>query len=1119
MNQGCCKIMGMGLLALWLGVGWAGVMVTGYDKGTPPETGLGRIDNVGGSRTETAIAPDLTPDGQKALSCKVIARGAPKAKESWKGENLFASVLYLTSPGELKKDRIYQLSIWVKSSVPTPVLVTLKEKAGMSAAGFGKSCDARAEAKNSWQRLNITFTAGKDWKPGELSGQLWFGLLPAGETLDAGPLTLEELPDNTPLALGPVANMDIKDEVAGDGKGGWSDQGPQNDLRNFPAGRLQFEGIDFNIIDPAENNGKAVLTFDGKQCHTGLTEAKLAFETGLPPGRFLYLLHTSCWNQAPKGTEIGTVSFLLADGSIVKRSIRTGIDIADWWGAVGVENGKVVYKKANGETSVGLYLSKIEIAPSAEKIKEITLKTAAGVTWIVVGGTLSNRDLDMSQPANLVFRADNEWRVTDMSEIRIKEGSALDLSAATEPGPAGKHGRAIVARDGSLSFQNTPDVPVRLTGFVMGYWETKALFTYTLPGSTPKQDIAAFAQQVRLHGYNVLRLHCVWDEYVMDDAKADGAPDPAKLDLVYYLIGELKKNGVYVYLDIVGYNLGYRRPAKHVDSIIYKTGMMIGDPELRDRWRECAKLMQQINPYTGLTLLDDPALLCINFFNEQATGVKIMLTEQRDKTPATFLAEYQKQWNQWNKSTRDVPIPNLYANTPEAKAFHLFFTSLSLANANWYLDIVRQLGYPGLVTQYNSNPDLGCSFVRWQNSQIVSTNSYHAHPSNDQREGSRIEQSSSIENLAQTWCYANGWRFQDRPLIASELNHCFWNRYRHEGGLLYPAYSALNRFSGLVWHMGAVDLTVNDKWPRGAGVGVFSIANSPVARANAFLSVCLFGRGDVKPAPHRVELEISPQYLEQNSRDTTNSIQRRIGLLTNFSIAFPEATPAPGVGMPKAADIRLRPDVGSEVVDGRWFSSSKEAKDSKFSLDVFVEELKAKGILGADNISDPAAGIYQSETGEITMRVGEKLLKVVTPRTEAVSLLAGKSESLKCLDIKKSSVDALISASAMDGKNLGESSRIVFLYITQEANNEMELSFDQSLLFKRGSAPVLLRCGSLAAELNLADAGKFSLYALGYDGARREKLPLRVSNNKLLIELNTAKLKDGPTPFFELIKE
>lgn len=1114
------KTSGFVLTVLLAAALQAEVLTTGYEKGTPDETGLGRIENAFGSKTEMSVnSGALTPDGKKVLSCKVVARGVPKPKESWKGENHFASVLYLACPGAMRKGRDYQVSVWVKSSKPTPVLLTVKDKAGLSAAGFKKACSLSSGAGTSWKCLKLPFSAGGDWKAGEFFVQIWFGLLPAGETLEVGPLLLEELPDTRPLDLSAVANMDLRDEVAGDGKGGWSDQGPQNDMRDLTPGRHEFDGIAFDIADPARNGGKAVLTFDGKQCGTKLTEAELAFSFPYPNGRYLYLLHTSCWNGSAKGTAIGTVSFQLADGGTVTRNIRTGIDIADWWNAVGLENGKVVYRKMNGSAAVGLYLTKLEIASSAEKIKRITLKTAGDATWIVVGAAVSSRDLDMALPLNVRFEANREWKVADMSEIRIESGSALDLSAISESGPAGEQGRAVIAPDGSLRFEKAPETPVRLTGFVMGYWGARALFTYTLPGSTPKQDIAAFAEQVKRHGYNVVRMHGLWDEYVMDDAKADGIPDPEKLDMVHYLMSELKKNGVYLYFDIAAYNLGYRKTGKQPGNIAMKAGVMIGDAELRRRWRECAELMKQVNPYTGLAPIDDPAVLCVNFFNEQATGVKIALNEQPDRLPARILDEYKKQWREWNRSAGEVPIPGLYANSPAAANFHRFLTSLSLSTSAWYADVIRNLGYRGLVTQYNSNPDLGCSSVRWQESQIVSTNSYHAHPSNDQREGSRCEQLSSIENLAQTWCYANGWRFQDRPLVASELNHAFWNRYRHEGGLVYPAYAALNGFGGLIWHEGAVDLTVNGKWPRGGGVGVFSIANSPVARANAFLSVCLFQRGDVKAAPHRVELEVTPEYLEANARNTTNSVQRRIGLLTNFSIAFPALKPAPGVGTPKAADIRLRPDVGSQVVDGLWFSTSKEAKDAVFSLDRFVGELKKRGILGPDNISNPAKGIFQSETGEITMRVGEKLMKVVTPRTEAVSLSAGKSERLDALDVKKSSVDALISASSMDGSSLAESSRIVLLYITGEANTGMEVSHDHSQIFKRGGAPVLLLRGTLSAGLRNRHAAGMSLYALGYDGARREKLPLTVAGDTLAIDLDTATLKNGPTPFFELVLE
>lgn len=46
-----------------------------------------------------------------------------------------------------------------------------------------------------------------------------------------------------------------------------------------------------------------------------------------------------------------------------------------------------------------------------------------------------------------------------------------------------------------------------------------------------------------------------------------------------------------------------------------------------------------------------------------------------------------------------------------------------------------------------------------------------------------------------------------------------------------------------------------------------------------------------------------------------------------------------------------------------------------------------------------------------------------------------------------------------------------------------------------------------------------SLYALGLDGSRREKLPLEAVNGTLKVKIDTTILKNGPTPFFELIAE
>ena len=66
------------------------------------------------------------------------------------------------------------------------------------------------------------------------------------------------------LDLKRIVNMDWRDEIWGDGKGGWTDQG-DNDLRQIRVGRTQLLGVPFELIDPAGNQGKAVLTLGSKK--------------------------------------------------------------------------------------------------------------------------------------------------------------------------------------------------------------------------------------------------------------------------------------------------------------------------------------------------------------------------------------------------------------------------------------------------------------------------------------------------------------------------------------------------------------------------------------------------------------------------------------------------------------------------------------------------------------------------------------------------------------------------------------------------------------------------------------------------------------------------------------
>ncbi len=745
---------------------------------------------------------------------------------------------------------------------------------------------------------------------------------------------------------------------------------------------------------------------------------------------------------------------------------------------------------------------------------------------LLFAGLLGASFLAAAEADNVVFNPGDGWKAADLQAIRIQPGSALDFSGFLEPGPAGKHGRALVGETGALVFEKQPGVPRRLYGFAAGYWGLYALLNDRRAGVSKEEEIAEYVRQVRLAGYDFIRFFSLLGGMtVRTPEKNDGKLDEAKLALAELFYAECKKQGVYLYLD-VSLDL----------NTVAKAQVMVGVEAARKRWMESADLLTRVNPHTGLALKDDPALMGVMLYNEQSTGSKIAMTAGLARLDDETRDAYTARWRQyltkkygtpeklaaWNEPLLQgkadfsaVPLVNFQDDRPIAGEFHLFLTELSLECDAWCESYLRRIGYRGLVSNYNSNPDLGASGVRWQRSGFVSHNTHNAHPTGPGfQPGGRCPQVSSIEDLARSWNYAACWRFADRPIVISELSHAFWNRYRYEGGLVYPAYAAFNHFGALLWHADYVDVAETPKWPRG-GADVFRGANSPLARANAALAFFLFRRGDVQPAKHRVELVFSNDFLNKNSKHSPNTLQRRISMLTGFTIAFPELPVPPGTPEVAKADIRLAPGSGAEVIDGEAFSVSKESAKSEFTLEAFVPELKKRGILAKENRTDPANDVYQNESGEITLYGKQKLFTVITPRTEAAALTAGNGEKLGLLAIQKSTVNAAVSASSLDGKPLSESGRMLLLYITREANTGMEVSADEVTMVKRGKGPLLLQTGRL--EATLKKKGVFKLYALGADGSRREELPLTVKGDGLEIRVDTALLKDGPTPFFELV--
>jgi beta-galactosidase len=143
------------------------------------------------------------------------------------------------------------------------------------------------------------------------------------------------------IDLKPYANRSFTDDVEGDKKGGWDDQGI-NDFRTMPLGTQTLLGIPFEIIDPKTNNDKSCIVLGGadRQYFPQSVEG-IAVDQHFSR---LFFLHTSAWT---KNEAMGEYRVRYEDGSVEKIVLAGGVNIGDWWFPNDWPGAKVALTKQN----------------------------------------------------------------------------------------------------------------------------------------------------------------------------------------------------------------------------------------------------------------------------------------------------------------------------------------------------------------------------------------------------------------------------------------------------------------------------------------------------------------------------------------------------------------------------------------------------------------------------------------------------------------------------------------------------------------------------------------------------------------------------------------------------
>jgi len=723
-----------------------------------------------------------------------------------------------------------------------------------------------------------------------------------------------------------------------------------------------------------------------------------------------------------------------------------------------------------------------------------------------------------------IARDPQVFKKADIDDCRVKKGTALYFGIKSSDKPAGRYGRVIVNKSGALAFEKNPDKEVRFMSHI-------GVFGGTFAKGNPEKTKELIREKVAMavaQGYNCASFSMT-NLYLT----------PEFLDAIDFLVYELKRNGIYVMLRLVGWDMGQKGYTfERRDEPKFRCLMC--EPEMLGYWeRSVVKYLGHKNPYTGIPIAEDPVLIGVNFIGEMNSAYERLMSLIPDLAPLG-----EQEWRKWLKEKyRDIGALNkawqtkgaglkdfeevsiAHKDVPQRPASDWFeFISFKHEKFNEFCrGVLAKVGYKGLVWEGDGSRRMSEIRPRGTTSELVPIDIYYAHPQGGWGGvGNIVNQDSAVSKRGSDYLLNTfAVKINDRPLVITEQNYCNWNEHVYEGGLLMPAYGAFQGFSQFITYTKSV---VKKPTP----IDSFSAGSSPVMRANEVLAYLLFKRGDVARAKSRADIVLPARWFEKSliARGPMNQDQAAVGLMVGLAAKL-DGLPRPS-GLPKPevrpADIEFAPTDFSDVFPaGAYPNVDRSCSDNgNFDIAKFARLLRSKKILPERNISDPSKGVYQTDTGQITMRARDKVLKVVTPRTEAVAMPAeAGSETLKRLTVKSTSTGACVALSSLDRAPIDKSSRLLLIYSTQADNAEnvyARVAENRLALVKSGKS-VCLKVGVLEALAELRDGANFSMYPLRSNGERRGKIPLSREGGAVKISLDTSKLEHGPTVFFEIVAE
>jgi hypothetical protein len=644
--------------------------------------------------------------------------------------------------------------------------------------------------------------------------------------------------------------------------------------------------------------------------------------------------------------------------------------------------------------------------------------------------------------------------------------------------PAGKHG-FMQAKGGRMVFED---------GTEARFWGTNFNSAANFPSHAYSEIVA---RRLAKFGVNLVRFHQMDGDWSTPNifqftkgplAKDTRDLDPISMDCLDYLIHCLKREGIYVYMDMLTYRKF--RSGDGVDA----AGQLPNsarpysnfDPRLIELQKEFnEKLWSHVNPYTGLAYKDEPAIAMTEITNEnEVFGFMANLVEP-------YRGRLQERYQAWAKAQG---LPS--ATAVDFSGADTFVVSFLIELQKSYFDDIRrhlrQIGVRIPITGTNWAVGCGASLETQKDMDFTDSHTYWYQFGVWTATEKKLMNKSMLSERNPWWDSLTSMRLADKPFYVSEWDHPWPNEWRAESSLLLAAVSCLQGWTGTAIHTYRYDcrenvdqiappITSNALSGIPYRSGVFDTFNDPAKFGLFYHAALIMRRGDVRE--HATVTEI---VLPGFTVDDEKTSQRRL-------LADRDIVAAKGAAESRKIAIQL-PNASAQA--------EKQVP------------------LGQPLVAEDATEI-RSETGELYRNLQKRYGTIDTPRTKVVYGFIGAAGeiAIKGLNVKAATDFGVIAISSLSDAATVDSDNLLLTTVGRADNTGAEYNADHTIQFALGHGPIEVEVIEAVIELETKVSG-LQIWAVNPAGMLIGRIPAEYDDGKLQFRVGN----DWPSMYYLIQK-